>query len=228
MNILRLYGEKPRISPELIERYRKLPTPTITDCLERAYGAMGLFPIGNCLVPLGGDSMVGTACTVRTRPGDNLVVHKALDLARPGDILVIDARGDVTNAILGELMTRYAKHRGLAGIVVDGAIRDSHGISENNIIPVFARGISHMGPYKSGPGEIHGDIQIGGITVHDGDLIVGDHDGLVVIPPDRATAVIDDVEKVFAKEGKVPKAIEDGLWDRSWVDPMLNIVRVEQ
>jgi regulator of RNase E activity RraA len=171
--------------------------------------------------------MAGTAFTVKTRPGDNLVVHKALDLARPGDVLVIDARGDISNAILGELMTWYAKHRGIVGIVVDGAIRDSRGISENNIIPVFARGISHQGPYKSGPGEIHGDIQIGGMTVHDGDLIVGDYDGLVVIPPDRAVQIIDEVENVSKKESLVPQAIKEGRWDRSWIDPMLKVVEVE-
>ncbi|MPM28769.1 Regulator of ribonuclease activity A [bioreactor metagenome] len=227
MNVLRLYKEKPQIDSALVERYRKMPTPNICDCLEREYGSVGIYPIGNCLVPLNGNSMAGTAFTVKTRPGDNLVVHKALDLARPGDVLVIDARGDISNAILGELMTWYAKHRGIVGIVVDGAIRDSRGISENNIIPVFARGISHQGPYKSGPGEIHGDIQIGGMTVHDGDLIVGDYDGLVVIPPDRAVQIIDEVENVSKKESLVPQAIKEGRWDRSWIDPMLKVVEVE-
>ncbi|MDD3997042.1 MAG: hypothetical protein PHH86_04945, partial [Sphaerochaetaceae bacterium] len=88
-------------------------------------------------------------------------------------------------------------------------------------------GISHQGPYKSGPGEIHGDIQIGGMTVHDGDLIVGDYDGLVVIPPDRAVQIIDEVENVSKKESIVPQAIKEGRWDRSWIDPMLKVVEVE-
>ncbi len=228
MNILRLYREKPQIEKVLVERYSKLPTPNICDCLERSYGSVGIFPVGNCLVPLEGRSMAGTAFTVKTRPGDNLIVHKALDLARPGDILVIDARGDITNAILGELMTWYAKHQGIAGIVVDGAVRDFHGISENHIIPVFARGLSHQGPFKSGPGEIHGEVQIGGMTVHDGDLIVGDYDGIVVIPPDRAAKIIQEAETVSQKELLVPQAIKEGRWDRTWIDPMLKIVEVDQ
>jgi regulator of RNase E activity RraA len=227
MNILRLYKEKPQIDRDLIERYSKIPTPNICDCLERSYGAVGLLPIGNCLLALKGKSMAGTAVTVKTRPGDNLVVHKALDLARPGDVLVIDARGDLTNAILGELMTWYAKYKGLAGLVIDGAVRDFHGISENNIVPVFAKGLSHQGPFKSGPGEIHGDVQIGGITVHDGDLIVGDYDGIVVIPAVRASQIIEEAEMISEKEKNIPEAIMRGKWDRSWIDKMLEIIEVE-
>src|SRR4030042_3730214 len=100
MNVLRLFKTKPRIEKELIDRYREISTPTLSDCMERCYGTLGIHVVGDSLKSLGGKSMVGTAFTVKTRPGDNLVVHKALDLAQPGDILVIDARGQLVNAIL--------------------------------------------------------------------------------------------------------------------------------
>lgn len=169
--------------------------------------------------------MAGPALTVRTRPGDNLVVHKALDLARPDEILVIDAGGEVVNAILGELMCHYAASRGIAGLVVDGAVRDKAAISDGPI-PVFARGVSHRGPYKSGPGEIHGPVSLGGVAVHDGDIIVGDDDGVVVVPRARAEAIIAAAEALAVREQEQREAIGRGEWDRSWIDQILHTVEV--
>jgi regulator of RNase E activity RraA len=189
-------------------------------------GTPGIQVVGNSLSSLGGRAMVGPAMTVRTRPGDNLVVHKALDLARPGDVLVIDARGELVNAILGELMTGYAATRGIAGVVVDGAVRDQNSISEGQL-PVFARGFSHLGPYKSGPGEIHGPVSIGGVAVNDGDVILGDPDGVAVIPRARAWSALEAAEQVVAKEADQRRAIAAGTWDRSWVDDLLKVVEVE-
>jgi len=222
MNLLRLFPASSPPEAGLIARYRHLSTPTISDSLERAFGVIGLFPIGDCLASLGGEAMAGPALTVRTRPGDNLVVHKALDLARPGDILVIDAGGEVVNAILGELISLYAARRGIAGLVVDGAIRDKMAISAGPL-PVFARGVSHRGPYKSGPGEIHGPVSLGGVPVHDGDIIVGDADGIVVVPRARAEATAKAAEEVVTREQEQRKAIERGEWDRSWIDESLKI-----
>ncbi len=225
MNQLRLFPASSVPERSLIERYRCLTTPAISDSLERAFGTLGLFPIGNCLSSLNGRSVAGPAFTVRTRPGDNLVVHKALDLARSGDILVIDAGGELVNAILGELICLYASTRGIAGIVVDGAVRDKTAISAGQI-PVFARGISHRGPYKNGPGEIHGPISLGGVPVHDGDIIVGDEDGIVVVPLSRAEATAAAAEGVVAREQEQREAIRRGEWDRSWIDATLRIVEV--
>lgn len=223
MNQLRLFPAAAATDKALIARYRRLSTPTISDCLERAFGVLGVFPVGNCLSSLQGQAMAGPACTVRTRPGDNLIVHKALDLARPGDVLVIDAGGELVNAILGELISSYADTRGIAGLVVDGAIRDKAAISAGSI-PVFARGISHRGPYKSGPGEIHGTVSLGGVPVHDGDIIVGDDDGVVVVPRARAEATASAAVAVVARERAQREAIKRGEWDRSWIDAALQVV----
>lgn len=171
--------------------------------------------------------MVGTALTVRTRPGDNLAVHQALELARPGDVLIIDARGEVVNAILGELMSAYAASRGIVGIVVDGAIRDWAAISAGPI-PVFSRGVSHMGPYKNGPGAIHGDVTVGGCVVRDGDLVIGDADGIVIVAPHQLEQALISAESIVVAETGQRDAIARGEWDRSWLKSAVSLVPTDQ
>ncbi|BAU30980.1 RraA family protein [Microcella alkaliphila] len=227
MNIVRVHDRAEPIDPEIIQRFAELPTPAVSDSTQRSTGATALRPIGASLSSLAGKSMVGTALTVRTRPGDNLAVHIALDMGRPGDILVVDARGETTNAILGELMTSYAETKGFHGIVVDGAVRD-HDLISSAGFPVFARGISHMGPYKSGPGEIHGTATIGGVPIEDGDLIIGDADGIVVVPARRVHEVLELAEAVVEKEEGQRADIAAGRWDRSWIAPSVELVRVHE
>jgi regulator of RNase E activity RraA len=226
MSELRLHRRSEPLDPALVERLSRIPVSNVSDVLERMAGSPGLQLVGNSLSSLGGRAMVGPALTVRTRPGDNLVVHKALDLARPGDVVVIDARGELVNAILGELMTEYAASRGVAGLVVDGAIRDQSSISAGEL-PVFARGFSHLGPYKSGPGEVHGPVSIGGVAVNDGDVILGDADGLAVIPRARALTAAAAAEQVVDMEADQRRAIRAGTWNRSWIDDLLKVIEVE-
>src|SRR3546814_3234911 len=109
-----------------------------------------------------GGVMAGPALTVKTRPGDNLMVHRALDIADPGDVIVVDAGGDLTNAIIGELMLAFAEHKRLGGIVINGAIRDYAALRAGRF-PVFAAGVTHRGPYKDGPGELNVPVAIDGM-----------------------------------------------------------------
>lgn len=227
MNTIRLYPASSQVPEDVLERYRHVQTSAVSDSQERVSGATGISPVGNCLAPLDGTSMVGTALTVRTRAGDNLAVHQALELARPGDVLVIDARGELSNAILGELMTLYAASRGITGIVLDGAIRDHDELSRGPI-PVFARGVSHMGPYKSGPGAIHSAVTLGGTVVHDGDLVVGDGDGVVFVSPDRLETVLASAEAIMASEINQREAIARGEWDRTWIKSAVSLVHMDQ
>jgi regulator of RNase E activity RraA len=169
-----------RVSPAMVERFKKLPVANISDCMSRITAG------GAKLRPMHAEGVLaGPAFTVKTRPGDNLMVHKALDLAAPGDIVVVDAGGDLTNSIIGEIMMNYAILRGIGGIVIYGAIRDYGTIRKQNW-PVFAAGISHRGPYKDGPGEIGLPIAIEGMVIAPGDLVIGDEDGLLCIPYDDA------------------------------------------
>ena len=168
----------------------------------------------------GGAVMAGPALTVRTRPGDNLLVHKALDLAQPGDVIVVDAGGDLTNAIIGEIMTSYARSRGVAGIVINGAIRDCGAIRQGDF-PVYAAGVTHRGPYKDGPGEINGTIALDGMTIAPGDLILGDDDGVLAIPFDQVETLYQAAQAKHEIEERMLADIAAGTLDTSWIDARL-------
>ena len=212
MSTCRLHPSGPRPDPLLLERCRDLPTSVQSDSQGRAGGARCVRWVPGGRWP----RVAGPALTVRTRPGDNLVVHRALDLAEPGDVLVVDAGGFTERAILGEIMGRYAVTRGLAAIVVDGAVRDAEGLAAGPI-PVFALAINHLGPYKDGPGEIHGPVQVGGAVVRSGDLVVGDGDGVVVIAQERAAEVVALAQARLRDEEEQFAQIAEGTLDRSWV-----------
>ena len=204
-----------QVSPEQIARARVLPVANVSDCMSRmTAGGPRLRPIHDT----GG--MAGPALTVRTRPGDNLMVHKALDIAQPGDVVVVDAGGDLTNAIIGELMQSYAIQRKLGGIVINGAIRDLDALRAGSL-PVYAAGVTHRGPYKDGPGEINVAVSFDGMVIEPGDLVIGDNDGILCIPFDQVDAVLEAASAKQAAEATQMADILAGRSDRSWVDTSL-------
>jgi regulator of RNase E activity RraA len=170
--------------------------------------------------------MVGLAFTVKTRPGDNLMIHKALDLVRPGDVLVVDGGGELSNALVGELMMLHARRRKAAGFVIDGAIRDVAAFRAGDF-PCFARGHIHRGPYKDGPGEINVPVAIGGLVIEPGDLVLGDDDGVVAFPARDATRLLELAREKAAAEERMKVAIAEGRSDRAWVDATLRAKGVE-
>ncbi len=160
--------------------------------------------------------LAGPALTVKARPGDNLMLHYAIDIAEPGDVIVVDAGGDLSNALIGEMMVAYAVKRGVAGIVINGAIRDAGSIAAGTF-PMFAAGISHRGPYKDGPGEINVAIAIDGMVIEPGDLVIGDEDGLLCVPYEQVADVYDRASAKHHAEQKQLEQIASGENDRSWV-----------
>lgn len=200
---------------ELIGRYRGVVTPHISDNLNRMHSfSAQLRPYH------AGGALVGTALTVKTRPGDNLMIHKAIDLALPGEVIVVEAGGDTTNSLVGEIMLRLAQKKAIAGFVIDGAIRDTAAFRADSF-PVYARGVTHRGPYKDGPGEINVPVSAGGLVVSPGDLIVGDEDGLVAVPREHAYALLELIRDQQLREDAIFRSIEDGTVDRVWVDATL-------
>ena len=164
--------------------------------------------------------MEGPALPVRTRPGDNGMFEKALHMETPGDGIVVDGGGDLTNARIGELMVATAARRGLAGMVLYGAIRDARTLRAGGF-PVFAAGVTHRGPYKDGPGEINVPISIGGMVITPGDLVIGDDDGVLAVPFDEVPGVLAAAqEKSNAEEGMM-RAIQDGTQNIDWIDATL-------
>lgn len=221
MSTCRLHPRGPRPDQQLLDRARALPTSILSDSMERVSGVTGVHWTRGGSWP----RISGPALTVQTRAGDNLVVHRALDLAEPGDVLVVDGGGYDGRAVLGEIMVRYAASRGLAAIVVDGAVRDVEGLAQS-AVAVFARSINHLGPYKDGPGEVHGSVHVGGTVVRSGDVVVGDADGVVVLPSSRAEQVVATGEGRLRDEDVIMSSIADGSIDRSWVLQSLREVAV--
>lgn len=194
---------------------RDLPTPLLSDSLGRLTGAVGIRPYHRLA-----RRMVGPAFTVRTRAGDNLMIHKALDLAAPGDIIVVDGGGDLSHALVGEMMQAHAIARQLGGLVIDGAIRDVAAIAASEF-PCFAGGVIHRGPYKDGPGQINVQVSIGGMVVNPGDIIVGDEDGVLAFAPDQLDNLIAAATAKAAQERDQLAATQAGTLDRSWIDAAL-------
>lgn len=204
-----------KVDAVMVERFRALPVANVSDAMSRMVAA------GPRLRPLhGGGVLAGAAITVKVRPGDNLMIHKAIDMAEPGDVVVVDAGGDLTNALIGELMIAHAQTRGLAGIVINGAVRDLAAIRRGQF-PVFAAGVTHRGPYKDGPGEINVTIAIDGMAIAPGDLILGDDDGLVAVPYEATADVLALAVAKHAHETAQMEQICNGGQDRSWVDATL-------
>ncbi|MBR0826616.1 RraA family protein [Bradyrhizobium manausense] len=194
---------------DLLEAFRNAPTSVISDNLARLPGCVGLRPFHR------GGPLLGVAFTVRTRPGDNLAIHKALEMVGPDDVIVVDGGGDESRALVGEIMTNIALHRGAAGYVIDGAIRDAGALAASDF-PVYARAAIHRGPYKSGPGEINVPVSVGGCVIAPGDIIVGDEDGVVSFPQSIAASLLESVRAQVAREEETLKAIREGRYQGSY------------
>ena len=203
-----------RVDPALVARARAVPVSCVSDCMSRMFG------MGAAIRPLhgGGASLAGPAITVRARPGDNLMLHKAIDMAQPGDVIVVDGGGDLAHALIGAMMLTNAITRGVAGLVINGAVRDLSWIA-GQAMPVFAVGVSHRGPLKDGPGEVNFPIAINGTVIMPGDLVLGDADGVVAVARADAPAVIDAAEKKHAAE---TKTLQSGNpKQHGWIDAQL-------
>jgi len=154
------------VSAEWVEKFASIPVANISDSMSRLNAG------GARLRPMhAGGVLCGPAVTVKSCPGDNLMTHMALNLAVAGDVIVVDAGGDLTNAIVGERMLAYCIAKKFAGIVIHGAVRD-FGWIRRNAFPVYACGVTHQGPYKNGPGEINTPVSLAGMVVAPGDLMV--------------------------------------------------------
>ena len=164
------------VDSEWVKKFATIPVANISNSMSRLNSG------GAQLRPLhAGGVLCGPALTVKSRPGDNLMTHMALNLAVEGDVIVVDAGGDLTNAIVGERMLAYCVAKKFAGVIIYGAVRD-YGWIRQQRFPVYACGVTHQGPYKDGPGEINTPLSLGGMVVHPGDLIVGDEDGVLCVP----------------------------------------------
>jgi regulator of RNase E activity RraA len=209
----------PPLPGGVVERVGALSTSLVSDVFGRWAGAPGIMPVAGLAA---GAVVAGPALTVRTRPGDNLVVHAALDLARPGEVLVVAAGGSNDRSILGGLLGYYAATKGVVALVVDGAVRDLTELAEY-APPTFATGVTHLGPYKDGPGEIRCPVSVAGLPVAAGDLVIADEDGVAVVPYGQVEEIVKLAEEKGRAEEAERAAIAAGTWDRSWIAKLLEL-----
>jgi regulator of RNase E activity RraA len=198
-----------------IKALEGLATSVVSDVLGRTIGSEGILPVNKSPV-----AICGNAVTVKVRPGDNLLIHKALQMLQPGDVLVVDGGGDISRALFGEIMMTVAKAKGAIGGVFDGAIRDVDTF-EKHQFPCYARGINLRGPYKDGPGSINTPVSIGGMVVNPGDVILGDCDGIISLSPADVMIAAKLGKEKEGIERKTIKSILDGRYDDAWVDATL-------
>ncbi|WP_191579468.1 RraA family protein [Achromobacter insolitus] len=203
------------VAADVLAGFASIGSAQISDCMNRLYGVSGLRPLHN-----GARRTVGVALTVKTRPGDNLMIHKAISLGSAGDVIVVDGSGDTSNALVGELMMMDAQSRGIEGFVIDGAVRDADVFAQGEF-GCFARDVSHKGPYKDGPGEINVPVSVGGQVVNPGDVVVGDADGVVVIPAEHASAVLALALKKEADEAVAKEKLRAGTYTKPWLEKTL-------
>lgn len=208
-----------RPAPALVAAFAGLSTCDIADATGRLWVVdPALHHVG------GGPSLVGVALPVWTRPDDHLMVQAAIDVAQPGDVIVVNAGGGIQTAMVGEMVSLWAKQRGVAGFVIDGAVRDVEMLA----LPTFARGRSARAPFRQAAGEVGFPIALGGVPVAPGDIVVADADGVAVVPLADAETVLEGVRKVVAKDQAARVAIPAGTWDRSWVRPALQAAGIEE
>jgi 4-hydroxy-4-methyl-2-oxoglutarate aldolase len=183
-----------RVSPDIVKKASAYAASILADVAGRRGTVDGrIAPLSHSM------RMAGPAFTIEVRPGDNLMIHAAMSMAKPGDVLVIDGKGDRSCALMGSIMLNACKKMGLAGVVMDGAHRDTEELLELGF-PVYSTGANPNGPTKFIPGRINWPISCGGVAVSPGDLIVGDADGVVVVEREKAASLLDQAAKKVADE----------------------------
>lgn len=210
-----LNAPAPVAPAEVLDALRGIVVSHLSDNLQRLSGITSLQRIHRST------KLVGTAFTLKTRPGDNLLIYKALMMMQPGHVLVVDGDGETSNALVGELIMLYAQQRGCAGFVLDAAVRDTAAFAQADF-PCYARGVSHRGPYKTGPGQLNVPVSIDGQVIQPGDIIVGDEDGLVSFPQARAQELIAAAHKTAAHEDAIKAEIANGKLEQVWLDKVLS------
>lgn len=210
-----IHPAPPVASPQLLARLEATVVSHLSDNLQRLCGIRGLQRVHRQ------KKLLGAAFTVKTRPGDNLVIYKALMMLQPGHVLVVDGGAETTNALVGELIMLYARERGCAGFVIDAAVRDTAAFHAADF-PCYARATSHRGPYKHGPGQINVPVSIGGQVIHPGDLMAGDEDGIVSFAPHQAESLLAAAQATAAHEQRIKAEIANGKVAQAWLENVLS------
>ena len=214
----RVFLQKPEVAQELLDAFKTIPAANISDTMGRL---VGMHPRIKLQSSPKDPINVGRALTIKTRSGDNLMLHKALNMAKPGDVLIVSNVGGAEyRSLIGEIMFTYGGSKNIGGIIIDGPIRDIDAVRKMTY-PIYATGTNPGGPYKEGPGEINVPISCGGISINPGDIIVMDEDGVIVIPWQEGETVLEAAKAFQAQDEAKLVAAQTGNSKREWVDKRL-------
>lgn len=204
-----------RIAPELVKQAAEFQAAILADVAGRRGTLHGrIKPVAPTM------RVAGPAITVEVRPGDNLAIHAALAIAQPGDVIVVDGKGDISCALIGEIMSTQAEASGIAGIIIDGAVRDADALRANGF-PIFSAGLNPCGPTKSVAGRVNYPASVAGAAIQPGDLIIGDVDGVVVLSREAVPALLELAQKKLDAESRRIAAIRDGDIRAPWLEKAL-------
>jgi len=199
-----VYKKIKRAKKEIIDEFKKIPTTIASDAMNRTNAMKA------SIKPLIEDvHVVGSAITVKCMVGNNIMTHQAIYIAEPGDIIVIDARGHVDTSVWGGIQTLACKSRGISGVVIDGSVRDIQDIKGLRF-PVFCSGVVPAGPHKGWGDSVNIPIQCGGVPVNPGDIVIGDDDGVVVVPRNEVEKVLKQAKERIKTEEKWIRGIKQG------------------
>jgi 4-hydroxy-4-methyl-2-oxoglutarate aldolase len=213
-----------RTEPTLVQQAAQYPSSILADVAGRRGGLNGrISPLSRNM------RFAGPALTVEVRPGDNLMIHAAMAIAKPGDVIIVDGKGDLSSALMGEIMSQQCVALGVAAVVIDGAVRDCEAICDLGF-PMYAAGLNPNGPTKNIAGRLNHPISIGGVSVSPGDLVVGDADGVTVIEREKVSTILPlAAEKVRAEGERIsdiksrkalrPKWLEGALQAAGVIEP---------
>lgn len=220
----RVFLKKPEAPQALLDAFSEISAANISDTMGRLVGMHPRIKLqSNPDKPI----TAARALTIKTRSGDNLMLHQALNMAKPGDVLVVsNDGGEDYRSLIGEIMFTYLEGTGAAGIIIDGPIRDIDAVRQMKM-PIYATGTNPAGPYKEGPGEINVPISCGGISVNPGDIIVMDLDGVIVIPLKEAETVLKNAQAFKEKDESKLKLTQEGRSNRDWVKDLIAKKQVE-
>ena len=212
-----------RVDPAVVAQAAQFPSSILADVAGRR-GALH-----SRIAPLAPSMrFAGPALTVEVRPGDNLMIHAAMAVAKPGDVILVDGKGDLSAALMGEIMSQQCVALGVVAVVIDGAVRDSEAIRALGF-PMYAAGLNPNGPTKSVSGRLNHPISIGGVTVYPGDLVVGDADGVTVVERAKAASLLPlAVEKVAAETQRIADIQSRRALRPAWLDGALRAAGVIQ
>ncbi len=214
----RIFLKRNLPSVDIVKQFEGIPASNVADVMERS---CAMHPRIHLVSKPSSGTMVGPAFTVKGRAGDNLALHAALNYCQEADVIVVSNEEEDTRSLIGVIMMTWLKYqKKVAGIVLDGPIRDIDEIGEWDF-PVYCTGTTPGGPYKEGPGEINVPISCGGISVYPGDIILADKDGVIVIPQRDAEDILEAAKKFQVGDQNKVRAAREGTSNRDWVEKSL-------